>query len=107
MVKVDVFYDLLRYTEIREFSFLNFETVLSQLGGIVGLWLGFSIYTVVDAIDKLWKWYERRKQQMTQQNIEMLDQKVANQVAPPFQKFDKMPICTGELKSRRNTTSYI
>lgn len=60
VIKVRVFYDSLRYTEIREFSLINFDTVLSQLGGIVGLWLGVSVYSVIKAIDKGWRWHENR-----------------------------------------------
>ncbi len=61
MIKVRVFYDSLRYTEIREFSLLSFDSVLSQLGGIVGLWLEFSVYSIVKVIDKAWQWHEQRR----------------------------------------------
>ena len=58
-----MFYDTLRYTEIREFNLVSFDSVLSQLGGIVGLWLGFSVYTVIEIIDMLWQWHERSQKQ--------------------------------------------
>ena len=63
MIKVQVYYESLRYTEIREFNLVTFQEVLSQLGGIIGLWLGFSAYTVVEMIDKFWLWYQRSHQQ--------------------------------------------
>lgn len=74
---------MLRYTEIREFNLISFEAVLSQLGGILGLWLGVSVYTVIKAIDKAWKWREKRQQQMLQRSLEILQQQALQNMNIP------------------------
>ncbi len=63
VIKVRVYYQSMRYTEIREFNLVTFQEVLSQLGGVIGLWLGFSVYSIVEMIDKFWLWHQRSRQE--------------------------------------------
>lgn len=82
MLKVQMFYNSLRYTEIRDFNLVSFDSVLSQLGGIVGLWLGFSVYTVVEMIEKFWQWYERNQkhEQQNQQQQQQVHSTLGKQI---------------------------
>ena len=52
------------YQEIvnhRDFTLASFT---SQTGGFVGMFLGFSLLQVSDAVERLWEWYQHRKERL-------------------------------------------
>ena len=50
---VNIFYDSMSYTLIQESPALSFDTLLSNIGGNVGLFTGASILTSIELIELL------------------------------------------------------
>lgn len=47
LAQVQIYYNGMSYSEMREISIVSFDTVLSQIGGILGLWLGISVVSII------------------------------------------------------------
>ncbi len=48
--RIHVYYQHLSYTQSEEFSTVTIDSVLSNLGGLLGLYLGASIISIVNLI---------------------------------------------------------
>ena len=51
IVKVNVFYDSLSYTQITESAKMNKVSLLASIGGFMGMFLGMSLMTFVEILD--------------------------------------------------------
>lgn len=49
-VWIDLFYPTIQYTEIVESEKLTIESAVSDVGGLLGLWLGASMITLIHLI---------------------------------------------------------
>lgn len=51
LVKLNVFYDSLTYTEMSEQVSMNSVSLLSSIGGFMGMFLGMSLMTLVEILE--------------------------------------------------------
>ena len=50
-LRVNIFFDNMEYTEIIETPMKSFFDLISNLGGVLGIFLGFSIFSFVELIE--------------------------------------------------------
>ncbi len=51
LVKINIFYDSLSYTQITESAKMNKVSLLASIGGFMGMFLGMSLMTFVEILD--------------------------------------------------------
>ena len=51
IVKLNIYYDSLTYTESTESVSINFVSLFSSIGGFMGLFLGMSVMTLVEILE--------------------------------------------------------
>ena len=51
LVKVNIYYDKLSYTLINEFETTTLATLLSNIGGVLGLYLSVSVLSIVELVE--------------------------------------------------------
>ena len=59
-IQVDIFYEELSYEEIEENIAFEFLSLLSEIGGFLGLLLGASILTVCELVDYISMTFARK-----------------------------------------------
>ena len=57
LVKLNIYYDSLTYTEMTESVSMNAVSLLSSIGGFMGMFLGMSIMTLVEILEVLIKFF--------------------------------------------------
>ena len=73
-MQVDIFYQELSYEEIEQNIAFEFLSLLSEIGGFLGLLLGASVLTVFELVDYvslkfLNKFQTQKKSSLYQQNV--------------------------------------
>ena len=52
---IDIYYEDIKYTEVEETQNDNVASLMSDMGGTFGLWLGMSLLTIVEMFYKLFR----------------------------------------------------
>lgn len=58
--QVRIFFSSLRYVRNEEFNLITFDNVLSQVGGISGIWLGVSMLSTAKAALHVYRAYKKK-----------------------------------------------
>ena len=68
---VDVYFEEIAYTQILQLSAFTFESLVSSIGGALGLWTGASIITLIHTLYVFISFLIRKKQPNRRENGEI------------------------------------